>query len=347
MPAVHEWGAVEPVLAHQLIHQSAERRMQTHAIGRLEQSEPRLLRKRVVAVLLEAHRELIMAGVDDHGIGPLRDRDELLVLLLERVTQERQNVELEPARGNGPLEPPGHDLPHREPGPEGLSHGTGPAQHDDPILTRIRVGKRGRHDRKAMHPVSPGRRADLQRGQREQAREAEQEDSNNRGGAPSPPRRPDQEPCRDGNSDEPGQQQRTIHEQDAPQETLRRPPNDSPGQQGNPARQHHQRRDQQGECPRDHRDPPPSTSPLRASCRCRVLGPSCRPAHVQASTPCDLVLFMNRPRPGRLPRSRTRIREAAGSGIRREDERGTRPSGRATAAAPSSILRPHRRSSTR
>ena len=86
--------------------------MQTHAIGRLEQSEPRLLRKRVVAVLLEARRELIMAGVDDHGIGPLRDRDELLVLLLERVTQERQNVELEPARGNGPLEPPGHDLPH-------------------------------------------------------------------------------------------------------------------------------------------------------------------------------------------------------------------------------------------
>ena len=151
-----------------------------------------------------------MAGVDDHGIGPLRDRDELLVLLLERVTQERQNVELEPAGGNGPLEPPGHDLPHREPGPEGLSHGTGPAQHDDPILTRIRVGKRGRHDRKAMHPVSPGRRADLQRGQREQAREAEQEDSNNRGGAPSPPRRPDQEPCRDGNSDEPGQQRRVY-----------------------------------------------------------------------------------------------------------------------------------------
>src|SRR5208337_259279 len=132
MPAVHERGAVEPVLAHQFIDQAAERRMKTHAIGRLEQPEPRLLRQRVVAVLLEACRELVMAGVDDHGVGPPRDRAELLVLLLERVTQERQNVELEPARGNGTLELLCYDPAHREPGPEGLSQGTGPTQYDDP-----------------------------------------------------------------------------------------------------------------------------------------------------------------------------------------------------------------------
>ncbi len=133
---------------------------------------------------------------------------QLVMLLLQRVAEPRQDLAFEPAVRDRLLELPGDDLTHRQPGAIRLAQRTGAAEDHDPVFLGRRWFKRGRQRRKSVHPAAPGRRTELEDHQRDQAHQADREPAEDRRTYATRSPRPRRQPHCQRRSDHGGQDQR-------------------------------------------------------------------------------------------------------------------------------------------